>query len=283
MGGSVLALADPRVQDLSHLVPRRLFRAERGQDGQRRKIHGRNGRDLLIKVPLGTVVLDADSGGSLADLTEAGQEELLVRGGKGGKGNPHFATPTNRSPKRARQGDVGERKDIILELRIPCDVVLLGLPNSGKSTLLAGLTGASPKVASYPFTTRHPEAGVVTTSGFARLVVVELPPLVRGAFRGKGLGQAFLRHAERARLLAVVVGPGMPGPRQSYRIVLDELRASGRDLGTKPHIVILTKGDIWSPPESDAFPLAKDVFTVSVLKASGMKALLTRLGELLGA
>lgn len=263
-GGSVVAVADPHVQDLSHLVPRRLFRAERGRNGEGRRVHGRGGGDLALRLPIGTTILEAGSSRLLVDLMDADQHHVLARGGRGGKGNSHFATPANRAPRRTTTGEPGERRTIQLEIKLPSDVALIGMPNVGKSTLLARLTGAHPKVAAYPFTTRQPEAGVLVTSDFSRLVILDLPPLVRGACRGKGLGCGFLRHAERARLLVLAVGPGMPGPRQSYRTMREELAASGRGLEQKPHMVVLTKSDLWEPPEAAAFPEAQEALAVSL-------------------
>lgn len=167
-GGNVVIVADAHVQDLSHLAPRRLFRAERGRDGEGRRVHGRSGQDLLLSLPIGTTVSEAETSDTLIELTDPNQDYVLVRGGRGGKGNCHFATPTNRAPRRTTAGEPGERRTVILEIKLPSDAALIGLPNSGKSSLLARLTGASPKVAAYPFTTRQPEAGVLATSDFSQ-------------------------------------------------------------------------------------------------------------------
>ncbi len=276
-GGNVVIVADAHVQDLSHLAPRRLFRAERGRDGEGRRVHGRSGQDLLLSLPIGTTVSEAETSDTLIELTDPNQDYVLVRGGRGGKGNCHFATPTNRAPRRTTAGEPGERRTVILEIKLPSDAALIGLPNSGKSSLLARLTGASPKVAAYPFTTRQPEAGVLATSDFSRLTILDLPPLVRGACLGKGLGCAFLRHAERARLLVLVVGPGMPGPRESYRTLRNELVASARGLERKPHMVVLTKCDLWEPPDAGTFPDAKAVVTVSLADQRSFQVLADRL------
>jgi GTP-binding protein len=280
-GGNVLIVADARVQDLSHLVPRRLLRAERGRDGEGRRVHGRSGQDLVLRLPIGTAVSEAETLHPLVELMEPDQEHLLVRGGKGGKGNCHFATPTNRAPRRTTAGEPGERRIVVLEVKLPSDAALIGLPNAGKSSLLARLTGATPKVAAYPFTTRQPEAGVLATGSFSRLTILDLPPLMRGACRGKGLGCGFLRHAERARLLVLVLGPGMPGPRESYRTIRDELAASDRGLESKPHMVVLTKRDQWDPPDAATFPNALAVVPVSLADERSVYTLADRLISLL--
>jgi GTP-binding protein len=280
-GGNVVVVADPHVQDLSHLVPRRLFRAERGRDGEGGRVHGRRGEDLVLRLPIGTAVAAAATAATLIELTEPDQDHLLVRGGKGGKGNYHFATPSNRAPRRTTTGEPGERRTVVFEVLLPSDAALIGLPNAGKSSLLARLTGAHPKVAAYPFTTRQPEAGVLATQDFSRLTILDLPPLVRGACMGKGLGCGFLRHAERARLLVLVVGPGMPGPRESYRILCEELAASGRGLERKPHMLVFTKRDLWEPPDADGFPDALAAVAVTLTGGGSVRALADRINSLL--
>ncbi len=280
-GGSVVAIADPKVEGLAQLVPHQLFRAERGDDGQGRRIHGRNGQDLLLRLPIGTTIVEAGTHRLLSDLNEADQSHVLAQGGKGGKGNSHFATASNRAPKRTTPGEPGQQLSILLEVKLPSDAALIGPPNSGKSSLLARLTGAGPRIAAYPFTTRQPEAGVLVTSRFTKLTILELPPLVKRASYGKGLGNDFLRHAERTRLLVLVIGPGLPGPRQTYSVMREELAFCGRDLERKPHMVVFAKADLWTPPDRGAFPDALAVRAVSASDDRSIQALAECLSSLL--
>src|SRR5690606_6919288 len=200
-GGSVWLEADEGINTLADFRHQRIFRAERGENGKGRQMYGRSGESITIKVPVGTVVTDLTTGEQLGDLTAHGQRLLVARGGKGGLGNVHFKSSVNRAPRQATPGTPGERRELKLELRVLADVGLLGMPNAGKSTFIRAVSGARPKVADYPFTTLHPNLGVVSAGQHRSFVLADIPGLIEGAAEGAGLGIQLLKHLLRTRLL----------------------------------------------------------------------------------
>ncbi len=245
-GGSISVEASRSYRTLIDQRYQQLYRAERGEHGRGKQQHGAAGRDLVIKIPLGTVIRDADTGETLADLVEEGQRALVARGGKGGRGNAHFATPTRQAPRIAEPGTPGEARTILLELKLIADVGLVGLPNAGKSSLLAAFSAARPKIAAYPFTTLTPNLGVVDVPPFGGFVVADIPGLIEGAAAGAGLGIRFLRHIERTRLLVHVVDVSESGgdPVASFTTVEQELAAYDPALLRLPRIAAGNKIDL---------------------------------------
>jgi len=250
-GGSVWIVADPDVSTLLEYRYRRLFRAQRGRHGQGAKKTGRSGPDLVLRVPVGTQVQDADRVRLLADLAEPGARFLAARGGRGGRGNARFVSSVNRAPTRVEEGAAGEEHEIRMELKLLADVGLIGFPNAGKSTLVSRISAARPKIADYPFTTLAPHLGVVDRGDFRSFVVADIPGLIEGAHEGAGLGDRFLRHVERCRVLAHLVDPTDPtrDPVEAIRSIREELRKYHPDLATKPEILVLTKRDAVQHPE----------------------------------
>ncbi len=244
-GGSVVIEVDPNLGSLEGIDPRRAHRAEDGRPGGGAKCHGRNGEDLVLRVPAGTLVRDGERGHVLKDLDRAGATVVIAKGGKGGKGNARFATSTDRTPTKATPGTPGEERSLHLELKIIADVGLLGFPNAGKSTLLHALSGANPQVGAYPFTTLTPNLGILEHE-WEPYVIADVPGLIEGAHRGKGLGDRFLKHVERTRVLLHLVdaADGSAGVAERYRAVRDEVAAYSDELARKPEIVVLTKLDL---------------------------------------
>lgn len=236
--------------------------AERGQHGGGKDMTGRSGEDMILKVPPGTVVTDADTGEMLGELLEEGQTLTAAQGGRGGKGNAHFPTATNQAPTKWQVGEEGEQRRIQLELKLIADVGLVGEPNAGKSTLLSVVTAAQPKVADYPFTTLTPNLGVVKLSGYRSFVLADIPGIIEGAHEGKGLGHQFLRHIERTRTLALMVPVDAGDIQVEYDALRAELEAYSSNLARTPHCVVLTKIDLLGP--ADALPTleAPDAFGV---------------------
>jgi GTP-binding protein len=253
-GGSVLLQVDPGLTTLLDFRYRHHFKAEPGGKGTSAKRHGKSGEDLVLLVPPGTGVLDDATGELLADLVATGQTATLARGGRGGLGNVHFATATHRTPMHAQKGVPGEERWLRLELRLIADVGLVGLPNAGKSTLLAALTAAHPKIASYPFTTLEPNLGVMDLGDAEdrRPTIADVPGLIEGASGGAGLGHAFLRHVERTRVLVHVVDGASRDPEWDYGVIREELRLHDEELLTKPMVVAFNKIDL--PGARDAWP-----------------------------
>jgi GTP-binding protein len=242
-GGSVRFVVRPNLKTLSHLATQRVFRAENGRSGAGQRRHGRDGRDVEIALPPGTLIKDAESGRLLADLSTSGQSWLFLQGGRGGKGNWHFRTPTRQAPRYAQKGLPGASRRLRVELNLIADVGLLGQPNAGKSTLLAALTNARPKVAPYPFTTRTPYLGVLR-SGDAELLLADIPGIIAGASRGAGLGLRFLKHVNRTRALALLVDLGEAEPGAALQVLRSELTAYDPALLTRPRLVVGTKLDL---------------------------------------
>jgi GTP-binding protein len=242
-GGSVILEVDPHVRTLLDCREAPVHRAERGRAGSGNRRTGRNGRDLVIKVPPGTVVKNAEDGTLIADLLEPQQQWVAARGGRGGRGNAQFATPTHQAPRRADPGEPGEERELELELKLIADIGLVGPPNAGKSTLLSRITRARPKIANYPFTTLEPHLGIVELDPERRFVVADLPGLIEHAHRGKGLGLEFLRHIERTRVLLMMVDVGSETPATDLAMVERELRQYSPALLDKPRVVALTKSD----------------------------------------
>ncbi len=243
-GGDVILEADRNVHTLLDFKYKRHYKAERGRHGEGNKRTGRSGRDLVIKVPVGTVVRDAETGEVLGDLTEHGQRLVVAKGGRGGRGNAEFATPTRRAPDFAEPGEPGEERWIELELKLLADVGLVGFPNAGKSTFLSRVTAARPEIADYPFTTLRPILGVAKVGDFS-FVIADIPGLIEGAHAGKGLGHEFLRHVERTKLLLHLIDLTdlTRDPKEAFEKINKELELYSPELAKKPQIVVGTKID----------------------------------------
>ena len=257
-GGSIYLTVDAGETSLRDYRHRHHFKATPGGRGSGQKKHGKAGDDMILKVPPGTGVFDEASGDLLGDLVASGQTLMVGRGGRGGLGNVHFATSTHQAPKHAQNGEPGEEREIRLELRLLADVGLVGLPNAGKSTLLAALTAARTKIADYPFTTLEPNLGVLDMGDedSRRPTIADVPGLIEGASSGAGLGHAFLRHVERTRVLVHVVDGADRDPEWSYNVIRDELGAHDPALLTKPMLVAFNKMD--RPLAAEAWPAFRD-------------------------
>ncbi len=246
-GGDVLLVATSRKRTLHHFQYQHSFKATNGAGGQGALKTGKNGPLLIIELPPGTIVYDAETGALLKDLTTEGESFLVAQGGRGGRGNKRFATATNRAPRFAQPGEPGEARQLRLELKLLADVGIIGLPNAGKSTLIGAISAAHPKTGSYPFTTLAPNLGVVATGWGAPFVVADIPGLIEGAHQGAGLGIQFLRHIERTRLLVHLIDASTIDPQQplrDYHAINAELRSYKPELGAKPQIVVLNKLDL---------------------------------------
>ena len=247
-GGDIVFIAGHAVHGLGAFRYQKQYRAGRGGNGASNKKHGRNGADLELAVPNGTIVRNADTGELIGDLVEEGVRLVVVRGGRGGRGNQHFASPSNQAPHMSETGQRGEYLRLDLELKLLSDVGLVGLPNAGKSTLLTSVSRATPKIADYPFTTLEPHLGVVE-AGYESYVMADIPGLIEGAHTGAGLGLEFLRHIERTRLLVHVVDASQPDPAHDIDVIDNELRSYAVDLSTRPQIIAFNKMDV---PEAAA-------------------------------
>ncbi len=281
-GGDVLLEADAQLATLLDYSYRRHYKADRGLHGQGKDKTGRSGSDLVLKVPPGTLMYDADSDEYIGELLEPGRQIVIARGGRGGRGNIHFKTATQQAPRRWEPGEEGEQRRVRLELKLIADVGLVGEPNAGKSTFLAAVTAARPKVADYPFTTLAPNLGVVKLSDFRSFVLADIPGIIEGAHEGKGLGHQFLRHIERTRTLALVISIDAVDLQTEYEALRSELAAYSTELAETSHCVMLTKTDLLPPdealPELEA-PDAWGVFGVSSVAHRGLDEVLSALWE----
>ena len=289
-GGDVIFVGDESMGTLMDFRYKRMFKAGNGQDGGKRNCFGKDGESITIKVPVGTVIREAESGKIMADITKHGEEKILIHGGKGGKGNQHFATPTRQAPRYAEQGRVAKEYDVILELKLIADVGLIGFPNVGKSTLLSMVTNANPKIANYHFTTLSPNLGVVEGRYGDSFVLADIPGLVEGASEGVGLGHEFLRHVERTKVfIHVVDAAGVEGddPVENVRKINQELEAYNPELLKRPQVIAANKTDI--PGSEENVERLKEayekegfaVFPISAATNKGLDELLTKVAEIL--
>jgi GTP-binding protein len=255
-GGSVYLLADSSINTLADFRVARKFRAESGQPGAGRNMTGKSGVDLDVRVPCGTVIHDVDTGELIGDLTEEGQRIKVAEGGRGGLGNTRFKSSTNRAPRKTTNGTPGEGRHLKLELRLLADVGLVGLPNAGKSTLIRAMSAARPKVADYPFTTLHPNLGVVAVGPLQSFVMADIPGLIEGAAEGAGLGIRFLKHVQRTRLLLHIVDISPldhdVDPAAAFAAISAELAKFSDELTSKPRWLVLNKIDLLPPEEQES-------------------------------
>jgi GTP-binding protein len=286
-GGHVIVRAVAGTDSLADLVNRKHWRAKKGAPGGGGNCTGRSADDLVINVPPGTIILDRERGNVVRDLEEAGQEVIVAHGGRGGRGNKSFASPTNRTPREFQPGVPGEERWLILELKVIADVGLVGLPNAGKSTLLSRLSQAHPEVADYPFTTKYPNLGMVRVGEDNAFVLADLPGLIEGASSGIGLGHEFLRHVERTRVLIHLVEP-LPSdaadPVQNYRNIRRELELYSPALMDKPEIVAVSKCELTGSEEVRSRlekALGREVLAVSAVTGQGLAKLVSEAARLL--
>ena len=289
-GGDIYFEVDPDSNTLIDFRYNKKFKAESGKNGEGNHKYGKSGDDLYIKVPIGTIVRDANTNRVLADLSHKGQKELILAGGRGGKGNSHFATSTRQAPRFAQDGEKGEEKELILELKLLADVGLIGFPNVGKSTFLSMTTSATPKIADYHFTTLEPNLGVVKTDYGDSFVIADIPGIIEGASEGTGLGLQFLRHIERTRLLLHVIdvsGSEGRNPVEDFNKINEELRKYSEKLSTRKQIIVANKIDAMQD-ENLYSELAKvaqeknlEIFKISAATGQGISDLIKHVSETL--
>lgn len=286
-GGAVYAVGDPNVETLLDFSGHHHWIAKNGQPGLSKDMAGRKGDELLIPLPVGTLIYDRDSNILLKDLAEPGQRVCLVEPGKGGRGNARFATATNQTPREFELGTPGQQRWLRLELKLIADVGIVGLPNAGKSTLLSRLSKAKPKIANYPFTTLTPQLGIVELSSHRRIVLADIPGLIEGAHEGAGLGDEFLRHIERTRVILHVVDVGdefsITPPEQSYKTIRNELSKYSPELSIKNELIVGNKVDLTDGKErakTFADAIGKEVLPISAVSGIGLPLVLEKLWDM---
>lgn len=284
-GGHIILRANPQFWTLIHLKYRKVIRAERGEGGGADLCKGKQGQDVIIDVPVGTVVKNAETGETIFELVEPGEEKILCRGGKGGLGNNNFKTPTMQTPRYSQPGEEGEEGWFIFELKLLADVGLVGLPNAGKSTLLAALTSAKPKIADYPFTTLEPNLGIVKYYDDKSFVIADIPGIIEGASEGKGIGLRFLRHIERNSVLLFMVSAEEKDVYGTYKMLLNELTKYNPELVSKDRILAVTKCDLIDKKDiakiKKTIPNQIKTFFISSVTSEGLKELKDGLWDIL--
>ena len=289
-GGSIYFIVDPDSNTLVDFRFKKKFKAENGKNGEGARRYGKSGEDLYVKVPIGTLIKDVETGKIIADLSHKGQKELILPGGRGGKGNSHFATSTRQAPRFSQDGEKGIEKEVILELKLLADVGLIGFPNVGKSTFLSKTTSATPKIADYHFTTLEPNLGVVKNDYGESFVIADIPGIIEGASNGTGLGLQFLRHIERTRLLLHVIDvSGIEGrnPVDDFKTINEDLKSYIEKLSKRKQIIVATKIDSMQDENlyNDLEKLAKEnnieIFKISAVTGEGISELLKRVSQVL--
>lgn len=289
-GGSIILIADENIRTLLDFRYKRKYQAENGENGRSKKQYGKNGKDLVLKVPVGTLIKDAESKKVIFDLKEKGQTVAIAKAGKGGRGNAKFATPTRQAPGFAESGTKGQEREIILELKLLADVGLIGYPNVGKSTILSILSNAKPKIANYHFTTIKPNLGVVRVADEQSFVIADIPGLIEGASQGAGLGHNFLKHIERTRVLVHVLdisGSEARDPVEDFKTINEELFSYNEALKDRPQIIVANKMDLDGANEglemikNEFEPLGYKIYPVSAATLEGIKELKYSIWELL--
>jgi len=287
-GGSVVFIADENKNTLLDFAGKHHWKAGRGEAGMGKKMYGKNGEDLIVRVPVGTMIFDRDLDIMIADLDAPEKQARIAKAGKGGRGNWHFRNSVNQAPRYAEPGTEGQERNVRLELKLIADVGLVGMPNAGKSTLLRAVSSARPKVADYPFTTLEPQLGIVELVGFRRLVMADIPGLIEGAQHGAGLGHAFLRHIERTKVIVHLLDlypPDGSDPIENYRKIRGELEAFSTELATKKEVIAANKMDLAIDSEAIDKLRAelpdKDVFAISGVSRQGVEKLLEYIWQVL--
>lgn len=286
-GGGIVFVTNPNLNSLVRFHRRNHFRADHGRNGNPKRQTGASGKDVILEVPAGTVIREADNGDLLADLTQPDQELVLIKGGRGGRGNIHFSSSRNQAPRLAERGEPGKEMWLTLELKLIADVGIVGVPNAGKSTLLAAVSDARPKIANYPFTTLHPSLGVVTVDEFHTMVLADIPGLIEGAAQGTGLGHDFLRHIERTRVLVHILDGAASDPLVDWAMINQELALYDIALEKKPQLVVLNKMDLpdaiaWEPIlEEEILKAGYPFCSVSAVSGLGLREMIYRVKQLL--
>lgn len=286
-GGGIVFVTNPNLNSLVRFHRRNHFRADHGRNGNPKRQTGASGKDVILEVPAGTVIRDADNEDLLADLTQPDQEFILIKGGRGGRGNIHFSSSRNQAPRLAERGEPGKEMWLTLELKLIADVGIVGVPNAGKSTLLAAVSDARPKIANYPFTTLHPSLGVVTVDEFHTMVLADIPGLIEGAAQGTGLGHDFLRHIERTRVLIHILDGAASDPLVDWAMINQELALYDIALEKKPQLVVLNKMDLpdaiaWEPIlEEEILKAGYPFCSVSAVSGLGLREMTYRVKQLL--
>ena len=279
-GGSIIFKADQNLHTLQDIRYKKSYQADNGEPGSSNQKTGRAGEDVYISVPLGTLIREKETSRVEADLVTDGEVCIVCPGGKGGKGNAHFKTATRQTPRHAQKGIPGKKRNFTIELKLLADVGLVGLPNAGKSTLLGSISSARPKIADYPFTTLQPHLGIVKYGEYRSFVMADIPGLIEGASKGKGLGHQFLKHIERTRLLLFLIDTMELHPADTYKLLKQELLNHHPDMTKRKHIIVQTKIDINAGNE-DWEKIDKDYLKISSISGAGIPELIKRIGKFL--
>lgn len=282
-GGSIVLKVDAQLHTLHDIRYHRIYKAKRGKHGEGSLRHGKNGEDITVKVPAGTIVKDLHTGEVVADLQVHGESIVVAHGGKGGRGNAEFVSPTHQAPREFEYGREGRERELELELKVLADVGLVGFPNAGKSTLLSRVSRAKPKIADYPFTTLTPNLGIVKSGEYSSFVMADIPGLIEGAHEGKGLGTQFLKHVERCSVLLFLVDANDEDPAESYRLLYEEVKKYSPNLVRRKRFLAITKMDSYvGVPKMSTFEPV-DLFPISSVSGEGLddliKALATSISE----